>query len=364
MHVEQSYNDADVALAGIDESSLRMHYFTAGVWQECSDTDVDTGTNIIWANMTAVEVSGSPVASGGSAPAAGGGGGGGFLRLRVTGLLAAPLLELEPNGVSPVTCRLKTADSKLTLYIAKGTKLLDSAGKPLGLLSAVPEPSPPPPPSAIILAYNLGQSGATFKPAITLTLSYDPTKFPEGVAAEDLYIAYWDGAEWVPLETKIDIMEREVSCQTVHFTIFALIAPVSETTPPAPAAFSVSSLSIQPLEVQPQKAVTITLSVANTGGTEGSYSVALKINGIMETEKSVTVAAGGSQSVSFSVTKEEAGSYSVDVNGLSGSFTVAAAASSTPPEEAKPPISWWIWVIAGVVVVGLIIFFLVRRRAY
>ncbi len=365
MYVKQSYDDADVAAAGIDESSLRMHYFTAGLWQECSDTDVDTGANFIWANMTQVEVSGSPVSSGGFAPAGGGGGGGALLiRPKVTGLLAAPLLELEPNGVIPVGCRLKTANSALTLYIAKGTKMLDSAGEPLELLSAVPEPSPPPPPSVIILAYNLGQSGATFSPPITITFSYDPTKLPEGVAAEDLYIAYWDGSAWVPLATEINTMEREASCQTGHFTTFALIAPVSENTPPAPAAFSTSNLSIQPLEVQPQEAVTVTLSVANTGGTEGSYSVVLMIDGAKETERSVTVAAGGSQSVSFSLAREEAGSYSIAVDKLTGSFTVAAASSSTSPPEAKTPISWWIWVIVGVVVVGLIVFFLVRSRAY
>jgi hypothetical protein len=101
--------------------------------------------------------------------------------------------------------------------------------------------------------------------------------------------------------------------------------------------------------------------VANTGGTEGSYDLALKINGITEAEKSVTVAPASSQSVSFSVTREEVGGYSVDVNGLTASFTVATAEA---PAEAPLQIAWWIWVIAGVVVLGLIIFFIARRRAY
>jgi len=92
------------------------------------------------------------------------------------------------------------------------------------------------------------------------------------------------------------------------------------------------------------------------------------INGVKEAEKSVTVAAGGSQSVSFSVTREDAGTYSVVVDGLSGSFTVveAVAPPGPPTEEVPKPINWPLigGIIAAVIVVGLVIFFVLRRRAY
>jgi len=106
--------------------------------------------------------------------------------------------------------------------------------------------------------------------------------------------------------------------------------------------------------------------LANTGGTEGSYSVVLKINGVKEAEKSITVAPGSTESVSFSVTKEQAGSYDVTVDGLSGSFTVVAVPAPPPAPPVKPPINWPVvgGIIAALVVVGLLIFFLVRRRAY
>ncbi len=55
--------------------------------------------------------------------------------------------------------------------------------------------------------------------------------------------------------------------------------------------------------------------VANTGGTEGSYDVVLKINEVKEVEKSVTVAAGSSEIVTFLVTRADVGSYSVAVDG-------------------------------------------------
>ena len=136
---------------------------------------------------------------------------------------------------------------------------------------------------------------------------------------------------------------------------FTVVGPSPTITP---AEFSVSNLGIQPAEVQPNETVTITVTVANTGGSEGSYTVVLKINGVEEAEKGVTVAAGSSQDVTFSVTREEPGSYSVTVAGLSGSFTVVGPSPT-------PSINWAIvaGIIAAVVAVGLLTFFLIRRRA-
>ncbi len=98
-------------------------------------------------------------------------------------------------------------------------------------------------------------------------------------------------------------------------------------TPPPSSALSpflVSSLSIQPAKARPNEIVTITVSVANKHDTWGIYSLALKINGVTEDEKQATIDAGGSQDVSFSVMREDSGSYTVFVNGLSGSFIVVA----------------------------------------
>ncbi|MBA7654316.1 hypothetical protein ES703_62193 [subsurface metagenome] len=115
---------------------------------------------------------------------------------------------------------------------------------------------------------------------------------------------------------------------------FTVIVPPPPPPPePEPAAFSLSNLIVQPVEVQPDEAVNITVLLANTGGTEGSYPVVLKINGVGEAEESVTAAAGGSETVGFSVTREEAGNYAVAVDDLSASFTVVAP----PPPTPEPP---------------------------
>ena len=129
----------------------------------------------------------------------------------------------------------------------------------------------------------------------------------------------------------------------------------------APAAFSVSNLSIQPADVEPGGTVTIAVSVANTGGEAGSYTVVLKINKVKEDEKTVTIAAGDSQEVSFSVVteehkpttyEEELFTYTVLVDGLGGSFTVVV-----PP---LPGINWPLigGFIAAAVLLGLFILFI------
>ena len=372
MHVEYTYTDAEVA--GLDESTLVMHYFKAAAWHECSDTGVNTATNTIWANMTRDELSGSPVAFGGAvaqepepAPTPGEGGGG-------APLPPPPLAPPLPPGTIDVsgfvsaagtfteTVVIESVDGKCWLTINEGTIGLSEDGDPLAEIAVTEMEDPPAPPenSHIIgLAYDLGPDGATFNPPMALTITYDASLIPEGIAEENLVIAMWDedAGEWVELPSTVDTVNHTITASVSHFTTFAIIA--REVPPPEPATFSLSNLSIWPAEVQPEEAVTINVLVANTGGMEGSYTVVLMINDVKEAEESVTIAAGDSHSVSFSITKEDAGSYSVAVGELSDSFTVV-----TPP-TVKPQ-NWLLLggIIVGTIVVELLIFFAVRRRAY
>ncbi len=246
--------------------------------------------------------------------------------------------RISRTGEILKTIEATSADGNLTITIPKDTVALDKYGKRLKILEvAIDETPPDPPEDAYIvgLAYDVGPAGATFDPVITFPWSYDPDALPEGVAEEDLVLAYYDeeAGEWVELDgvvdTENDTITTSVECFT--FTTFAIIGTV---TPPAPAAFSVSSLSVLPAEVEPGETVTITMSVANTGGESGSYTVVLKINGVKGAEETVTIAAGESQDVSFSVTREEADTYAVTVDGLSGSFSVV------PPEPATFSVSY------------------------
>jgi len=144
--------------------------------------------------------------------------------------------------------------------------------------------------------------------------------------------------------------------------------------PPA-TAFTSTKLFISPSEVNIGESVTISVEVANTGEEAGNYTVTLKIDGAVEATKNVTLNAGASEEVTFTTAKDVAGSYSVDVNGLSGSFTVkekpappptptpTPSPTPVPTPTPTPGVNWpLIWgIIGGVVVVGVIIFLVVKR---
>ena len=364
MYVKQTYTDAEVA--GLSEPTLGMYYYRTAdtAWHRCSSTGVNTADNYIWANMTADELSGSPVVMGGQPPAGGGAAPAAMVTLSLTGLVATPPLLVDAGGLAQSTCQLITTDGKLTLDIAAGTELRTSLGNPLASLSSTLEPSPSAPPSdeAIVTAYRLSPSGATFSPQITLTIEYDPASLPEGVAEQDLYIAYWDGSNWLALTTTVDAGANTAEGKLSHFTTFAVIGAVA---PPAPAAFTPGSLSVSPTEVDIGETVSISISAANTGGQAGSYTVTLKINDAVEETREVAVAAGASETVTFTTSESKAGTYAVDVNGLTGSFTVKEAAAPPPPPPPKPT-NWPLigGIIAGVIVIGLLIFFLARRKSY
>ena len=155
--------------------------------------------------------------------------------------------------------------------------------------------------------------------------------------------------------------------------------PPPETTEPPPplkpAAFSLISLIVSPNEVAPGERIAINVEVANTGEEVGSYKVTLKIDGVVEATKEITVNAGASQKVTFTTVKDLAGTYTVDINGLTSTFVVKKEAQSlpvppapsTPPAESTTPakpVNWPVlWgVIGGVIIVGSIIFLLARKK--
>ncbi|MBA7614481.1 hypothetical protein ES703_21746 [subsurface metagenome] len=341
-------------------------------------------------DTTSIEITSPPP----SPPAVGGGGGNGYEPPAPPPGTTDVRGEVTSAGRFTRSVSATSEDELCTLTIPTGTIGLTEELERLIEITILEMDEPPPPPEdahIIGLAYDFCPDGATFDPAITLTWSYDPADIPEGVAEYDLVIAYYDEetGEWVELEgCVVDPVTKTVTAPVSHFTTFAIVVSIP---PPAPAAFSVTNLLvIKSLEIQPKEAVAIAVSVANIGGTEGRYTVVLKINGVKEADKRVTIAAGRSQSVSFSVSREDAGTYKIAVDGLSASFTVVgpapvvAPAPPPPAPPAPPPLSpappapappevipptapnWPVigGIIAATVILALLIFFLIRRRAY
>ena len=85
----------------------------------------------------------------------------------------------------------------------------------------------------------------------------------------------------------------------------------------------VQSAALASAKVSPGENVDVAATVTNKGGSNGTSKVTLYINGQEAESKGITLASGGSTQVHFSVSRNDPGTYTVYVNGVSaGSFTV------------------------------------------
>ena len=324
------------------------------------------------------------------------GGGGEGVKTNLSGTETS--FPISPSGEILETIEVTSEDGMLTLTIPEGTIALDKDDNPLISLETEVDTNPPPPPkdtSIIGLAYNFGPDEATFDPPIILTWSYDPNDIPEGVAEEDLGLAWYDeaGDKWVELDCVVDTENNTITASIEHFTTFAIMgvvasAPGSEPEVPV-AVFRISELDISPGEVDIGQILTIHALVWNTTYLEvkiGTYTLVLKINGVVEETRTVeidnTIKTLGLDVpspgiwVAFTTTRDMAGTYLVDVNGATDSFVVKEVATtlesepaSTPtlPTTHTPPVEPINWplvcgVITAVVAMGSFLFFLARRR--
>lgn len=105
-----------------------------------------------------------------------------------------------------------------------------------------------------------------------------------------------------------------------------------EEPPETPAEFSASQLRISPRWVEPNQQVEISIAISNTGQQTGSYTATLYINDGPEDSRTVSISPASTESVSFSVTKSEPGTYRVSVGGQEGQFTVVAPGTTLPGE--------------------------------
>jgi len=297
-------------------------------------------------------------------PSNGGGGGGGagsdcYLKIDMLGNITKVRMSCATDKTLKSVAASDLNNTNL-LEIDYYTKVIcdDTNEAPVELIMSLAE-SPPVPNGSVIIgsAYNFTSnyrtstcgkpryqcSGITFSKNITLILGYD--SLPERI--EDLAIAYYDNTDWVKL---VSIVENNTVTAPINHIAFPTFAITGVIISPV-LIFSVSSLSITPQQVAPNETVTISVNVSNTGDTEGNYTVVLEINGIKEADRTMSIAAGESQAVSFSVIREDAGVYSVNVNGLTGSFTVI------------PPLGFNVWLIICpiiAVITGVAVFLFIR----
>jgi hypothetical protein len=116
------------------------------------------------------------------------------------------------------------------------------------------------------------------------------------------------------------------------------------------AAFTSSGLTIDPITVNVGGTMTISVECSNEGSRSGSHTITLKINGDVEDEKTVTVDPDESMTISFDAPTSEKGTYSVEIDGLTGTYEVERGIPGFPIES----------LIAGLAVAIIVLWF--RQR--
>jgi oligopeptide transport system substrate-binding protein len=100
---------------------------------------------------------------------------------------------------------------------------------------------------------------------------------------------------------------------------------------------AISTLTVVPVKLAPDQAVTIGANVLNSGKKSEVYSATLKINDAVVETKQITVGAGETQLLSFQYTAKTLGAFRVDVNGQAGSFNVVKPAAFTTESLTVSP---------------------------
>jgi PKD repeat protein/C1A family cysteine protease len=288
----------------------------------------------------------------------GGGGGGGSVK-EVENYLSVTLLgdiskyKIGEEGNLGETVEVCSQDGGLIISLGKSTACLDRYGRWLGSIMIKEEISPPPLPEnhhIVGKAYKLEPEGATFRPALNLTLCYGDNNTPQYVAEKDIYIASHNSGSgnWSALPSRVDTGNNTVTAPVSHFTTFAIIGLA---TPPR-AEFTITSLDLSG-SIKSGEELTATVTAANTGDGEGSYRVNLTINGKVEQVKTVTLAPSATETVTFTISKDVPGIYTVSVDGLRGEFTV------TPPSWLN---RFWFPMVVVAIALGAILAYLIYQR--
>ncbi|GEM_PF-4200370 len=295
---------------------------------------------------------------------------------------------------------LESVDGKIRLRFSPNTEV-DLKGQKAITVAAEPDPPSVSDNCTTVCAYNLTPNGATFSPAVLISLNYDVYSLPAGASESSLFIAWWTGASWQKTASSVNPLGKTVSAQITHFSIFAVRCPTPAAPAPAPpspapgpapspwsipspsvtpaattntagqsdksksaASFIFSDLSVSPTVAGPGEPVEITVRAVNGGSSEGSRSVALLINGKNAAQSDIALPAGKSQVLSFTVRESDPGDYAVKIEGQSGSFKIHTLATMpSPPGELSLPV---IAVIAAgglmAIIVALTLIFKKKQR--
>lgn len=246
-----------------------------------------------------------------------------------------------PDGEFKQDAEIVSVDDNITLGITDGTKFFVSSngntsiGTDISIYPLEDESKPEPPEEKYVLglAYEMRPKGASFDPYIEMTFSYDESEFPFVMDEDNLVIAWWDedNEEWVEIEDcVVDTENNTITGKVTHFTVFSVIGSV------AAADISIISLDLSTKTVDQGSPVTVSVTLQNTGGVDGDYSLSLTVNGEVVDSRQTTVIANSTKIVDFTIIPETDVYHIISVNGYKDGFSVRAVeGSQVEPDEGS-----------------------------
>ncbi|HIE17008.1 MAG TPA: hypothetical protein EYP71_02300 [Dehalococcoidia bacterium] len=143
------------------------------------------------------------------------------------------------------------------------------------------------------------------------------------------------------------VMLEPGTVETVEFTLTKYkassyeisvgdLSATLEVQAPLPAAFQISQLEVVPTVVNINQEVVITARVTNMGGSQGTYTAELIVNGSISQRQKVTIPAESEYLLVFRLAADSPGIYTVSLGELSGEFMVIQPAQSLPPNLIPP----------------------------
>lgn len=122
--------------------------------------------------------------------------------------------------------------------------------------------------------------------------------------------------------------------------------------PPAPNQpyFAPYNLRVVPDVVQSDDDVLVLVDVKNIGATAGRYEAVLRVNGVVEKTTPVTLAPGAATMVGWTLSRDDLGTYTVQVGHLSDSFRVRAPIVQLSASTVDAPGAAAVGALAGATV--------------
>jgi len=116
--------------------------------------------------------------------------------------------------------------------------------------------------------------------------------------------------------------KKWISVATLLLAVITMTVSTACQSSTPSAKFETTSLNIKPSEVNIGEKVIISAQVTNSGSAGGIYGVSLSVDGKKIDTKDINLDPGFSQTVTFSLSKDEAGTYEIGVGKRTATLTV------------------------------------------